>query len=145
MADINKTPASVEVGLGRVFVNKVTLGEAMSAGEPYYLDSSDSQKAKKGDADTLATSNVQGIILTSGSLDEEVSVATSGPVKLIADADLPGDALTIGSPYFLSTTAGGICDFGTLVTGDYVTLIGFATTTQVIDVAIVRTGIDAVI
>jgi hypothetical protein len=62
------------------------------------------------------------------------NIATAGPMNL-------GATLTVGLPYCCSATKGKICPYSDLTTGDYPTLLGFATTTALINVDIVVSGV----
>ena len=124
MADITVTAANVAATSNTV-TSLVQVGESVTQAQPLYLYTTDN-KYYKADADVLATSKAAGIALTPASTDGYVLMATDGLVNL-------GATLTVGQVYVASTTAGGIAPYSDLATGDYVTLLGVATTAALLD------------
>lgn len=105
----------------------MTAGEALSAGNFVYIDSADSGKVKKADANSIAKKAV-GYVLTS------ISNGATGTVYFEGtNSGLSG--LTIGVDYFLSATAGGVVEAATATAGsagDIVQYLGTAITTSAI-------------
>ena len=95
-------------------------GATITAGQPVYKDSTASNKLKPADADVLASAAAVGIALHGASADQPLKYATSGNLTLSA-------VMTAGAVYVVSTTAGGIAPVADLGSGDYVTLLGIAT------------------
>lgn len=132
MADLMITAANVRpnsVNAPRAIV----AGETLTAGQPYYRNTSDN-KAYKADCDnTLATSIVEGVVLLGGDADDVIIGQVTGDIDL-------GATLTPGVAYVLSGTAGGICPASDLATGDYITHLGYAFAANSLTLAIKNFG-----
>lgn len=115
MADLTVTAASVVASASAV-KGRGTAGESITAGQPVYIDTSDSNKLKKADAGAAAAARVAGIALHAAAANQPLEYA-------IADPDFaPGATLSLSAAgdaglYFLSNTAGGLCPKGDLVSG----------------------------
>lgn len=124
MADLTITAANVALagnttGAGPTVVQ---YGEAVTQGEPLYLDTSDG-KYYLADADLSATaSEATKLAMTPGGADDFGIVAGAG-----MEVDL-GATLVVGETYVVSATAGGIAPIGDLTSGDYTCIIGTAET-----------------
>lgn len=133
MADVTVTAANVKpVGTSRT-VQTVLLGETVTQGQPLYLKAADS-KYWKADADTLAEAAAEGIAITPGGADEYAIMLTAGTINM-------GGTLAVGQVYVVSTNAGGVAPYSDLGSGDYVTILGVATTTAILNVDLNATGI----
>jgi hypothetical protein len=127
MADLTVTAASVLKGTGAI-TETLIAGAAITAGQSVYKDTSDSNKAKLADADsaTAAARTYYGTALNGASTGQPVVVQTGGPITI-------GATVAVGVAYYLSDTAGGICPFADLESGDYPTIIGIGiSTTQIL-------------
>lgn len=135
MADLSQTPANVAIGNQNCPTRLVQFGEAVTQGNALYQSSSDS-KWYKADADTEAAAKAGAIALTPGALDGFglVALPSSTPGRSLVNL---GATLTVGDVYVVSTTAGAIAPLADLATGDYVTILGVATTAALIDLQIV--------
>ena len=98
-------------------------GATVTAGQPVYSDATDSGKYKPADADADASSRAIGIAVHGASNGQPLTVAQYGNLTISA-------VMTAGEVYAVSATAGGIAPVGDLVTGNYVTVLGVATTTS---------------
>lgn len=133
MADVTVTAANVKpVGTSRT-VQTVLLGETVTQGQPLYLKAADS-KYWKADADTLAEAAAAGIAITPGVADDYAIMLTAGTINM-------GGTLAVGQVYVVSTNAGGVAPYSDLGSGDYVTILGVATTTAILNVDLNATGI----
>jgi hypothetical protein len=132
MADLTITAASVAKG-ARTNTKSGTAGAAITQGQPVYLDSV-TGTLFPADADVLASAAVVGIALNAASTGQPVAYQTSGPITI-------GATVVVGTAYYASTTAGGICLESDLATGDFATFLGFATTTTVITLDIKASGV----
>lgn len=133
MADVTVTAANVKpVGTSRT-VQTVLLGETVTQGQPLYLKAADS-KYWKADADTLAEAAAAGIAITPGVADDYAIMLTAGTINM-------GGTLAVGQVYVVSVNAGGVAPYSDLGSGDYVTILGVATTTAILNVDINVTGI----
>lgn len=132
MANLSQTAANVGVG-STAEIARVQVGEAVTQGQPVYQDGSLYYQC---DANNTAPRAVaKGIVLTPASTNGYAVICTGGLVNL-------GATLTVGTPYYLSATKGAICPYPDLITGDYVTYLGTATTAALLDLNIDATGIQ---
>lgn len=134
MADLSITAANVAAGGGAKIVPG-TAGEAITAGQVVYLDSSTGRfKLADNNSATAAVRSPYGIALNGAAAGQPLSVLTSGPITI-------GATLTAGVAYYLSATAGGICPVADLATGQYPTVLGIATSTTVLRVNLTESGV----
>ena len=119
MADLSPAAASIQLISGQRV--SVTFGATITAGQVLYLDGSDN-KAKLADADAAGKKTVYGIALDSGSDGDTGDVALSGSVINLAVT------VGVGTPYFLSSNAGGICPLADVGTGEDVDFLGVGKT-----------------
>ena len=120
MAELSVTPANV-VATSTTRVARGTAGATITAGMPIYIDTAASDVLKPCDADVLASSVCAGIALHGAASGQPIQYAVSG--------DITFSTMTVGAVYFVSqTTAGSLCLDTDLLTGDYITVIGVATT-----------------
>jgi hypothetical protein len=128
MADLTITAADVKK-TDSTLITEGIAGATITAGQPVYKDSTASNKLKPADADVLATAAAVGVALHGASADQPLKYATSGNLTLSA-------VMTAGAVYVVSTTAGGIAPVADLGSGDYVTLLGIATSTSNLKISI---------
>ena len=132
MADITLTAAAVKPGTNAQTL-EVTYGATITQGKAVYLDTG-TNTWKVADCNTSsATAACGGIALTSG--------ASGQPGVVITGGNMTGDGMTAYVIYILSTS-GGICpstDFSAVT--DYMTVLGVATTTTNLKLAINVTGV----
>lgn len=136
MADLTITAANVLAGTNAVVESGVA-GATITQGNTLYLDTATNKwkLADNDDATVLVRmSGKGGIALNAASDGQPLSVLRAGNVVI-------GATLTAGSAYYLSATPGKICPVGDLVTGKTVVLIGIATSTTNLNVAINYTGV----
>lgn len=99
-----------------------TLGEAATAGQPVYLDTTTTPSLlKKADNNATpgVTDQVVGILIAGGAANQRVIYQFGGHLTL-------GATLVKGELYCLSSNAGGICPKGDLAAGMRVTVLGIA-------------------
>lgn len=135
MADLTQVAANVHVDgdASECKFELVQYGEAITAGEPVYLLSTDS-KYYAAQADTAAKAAAKAIAMTGGAADGYGFVVFSGPCDV-------GATLAVGTVYYVSATNGKICLESDLTTGNFVTKLGHAVTTSQLQVSINVTGI----
>ena len=125
MADLS-VPATVAPQSNATF-SFGTAGEAITAGQPVYVDSTDSNKIKRADADgTSATAAAKGIAVNSAATGQPVDYQTGGDINL-------GATLVRGQVYILSPDK-GISAAADLANPDYTTILGVAKTYQLLTV-----------
>lgn len=130
MTDITITSTSVKPGLNAA-LDTGSAGAAVTAGQAVYRDSG---AYKLTDNNLTAAEAAVGIAVSGAASGQPLVVQTSGQLSM-------GATLTKGAAYYASATAGGICLFADLVTGDAVILLGIAVSTSVLDLHVVNTGV----
>lgn len=134
MADLSVTAASV-LASSTALKASGTAGATITAGQPLYIDSSDSNKLKLADCNaSAATSAAVGIALHGASSGQPIAYAFDD------SAFTPGATLTTGQIYAVSQNAGGICPVADLTTGDYPAVLFVAKSTSQGVLKIVRGG-----
>jgi len=131
MADLSIVANAITLVSGRS--SPFTAGEAMTAGQPYYLSGG---QAFKSDANAANKKLVHGLCLADVAAGGTGTGAMSGSVVNI------GAALTQGASYWLSRNAGGICPQADVAAGDRLVLIGVARTTALLELHFWNTTID---
>ena len=121
MADLTITAADVKKTDSTLIAEGIA-GGTVTAGQPVYKDSTASNKLKAADADVLASAAAVGIALHGASADQPLKYAIGGNLTL-------SNVMTAGAVYVVSANAGGIAPVADLGSGDYVTLLGIATST----------------
>lgn len=134
MSDLSITAANVIAGAGAT-MKLGTAGATITAGKTVYLDSADNEyKLADCDSATAAVRSPAGIALNGASDGQPLVVLERGPLTI-------GATMTAGVTYYLSPNAGGICPVADVLTGDYPTIIGIATSTTVLEVNIQEAGV----
>lgn len=123
--DLSLTAANVVPSAGYQFTDGIA-GETITAGQTLYYKETDSRYWKAdSDSATSAVRVLVGIALNGASAGQPVRVQTAGSITI-------GATVTVGTIYVLSDTAGGIMPQADLETGDYVSIVGVATTSSAI-------------
>lgn len=135
MVDIVITAANVVPGTGAK-IEHGTAGATVTAGQVVYLDSASTGKYLLADNNsaTAAARSPRGIALHGASLNQPLAVQTEGPITI-------GATVTAGVAYYLSDTPGGIGPVADLLTGEYPTVLGMATSTTVLNLKIQASGV----
>lgn len=134
MADLTITAANVKAGSSATRVQLVQAGEAITQGQPVYL-ASDGKYYQTDANDTAVKAQAKGISITPASTDGYFLMHVDGLVNL-------GATLAVGQVYVCSATKGGIAPYADLTTNDYVTILGVATTTALLDLNLVVSGVQ---
>ena len=135
MADLSITAANVIAAAAATVDRAHAAGATITAGQVVYLDRTDGEyKLADNNSATAAVRGPRGIALNGAADGQPLAVATEGPVAF-------GAVLTAGVAYYLSDTPGGICPVADLASGEYPTLLGIATSTDVLDVDIHSAGV----
>lgn len=132
MADVTITAASVKPDSDAV-TGTGTAGVAITAGQVVYLNRT-TGKLELADADVLTSSKVAGIALNNAALDQPVTYQTGGTINI-------GGTVVVGTVYVASPTAGGVAPWADLLAADFVSILGVASTTGKIKLAIFNTDI----
>lgn len=125
MADLTVSASGIVAGSNATFDFGVA-GASITAGQPVYIDTANSNVIKPAVNTSATACVVAGIALH--------AAASGQPIKYIKTGDLymTGTTLPVGSVYVLSATSGGICPVADLeaTTGtSYCTIIGGTTVT----------------
>jgi hypothetical protein len=134
MADLSITAANVKAGSASTRVQLVQAGEAIDQGEPAYL-ASDGKYYQTDANDTAIKAQAKGIAITPASTDGYFLLAVDGLINL-------GATLAVGQIYVCSATKGGIAPYADLTTNDYVSIVGVATTTALLDINLLVSGVQ---
>jgi hypothetical protein len=134
MADLSITAANVKAGSASTRVQLVQAGEAIDQGEPAYL-ASDGKYYQTDANDTAVKAQAKGIAITPASTDGYFLLAVDGLINL-------GATLAVGQIYVCSATKGGIAPYADLTTNDYVSIVGVATTTALLDINLLVSGVQ---
>lgn len=136
MADLTITAASVIAGANSTAEWGVA-GATITQGNTVYYNTTTGKwgLADNDDASTVVRMQTKGGIALNAASDGQ-------PLKVLRAGDVViGATLTAGTAYYLSATPGKICPVGDLVTGKSVVLIGVATSTTNLNVAINYSGV----
>lgn len=129
--DISVTAASVLAGTDATFATGVS-GATITAGQPVYIDTSDSNKLKACDCDASdLASTVAGIALHAALAGQPLKYQTGGNLTFNA-------VLTTGKCFISSATAGGIAPIADLTTGWRTSILGVATSTTNLKMSILN-------
>lgn len=136
MADISITAASVKLGASTTPTKLVQYGEAITQGQPIYKLASDGKYYRCDANDGVAKAYAAGIAITPGATDDYGLIATpsSTPGKSLVNL---GATLTVGEVYVVSATVGGIAPDADITSGQFVTVLGVASSTSLLDLQIV--------
>lgn len=132
MADLTQTAANVALGASTTPTRVVQFGVAVTQGNALYLSATDGKYYKADANDGEAKARVAAIALTPGAQDAYGLVALPGSTPGQSLINL-GATLAKGEVYAVSAAAGAIAPIGDITSGQYVTVIGIATTTALID------------
>lgn len=129
MADLTITAANVVAGANSTIERRYNAGASITAGQPVYLDAV-TNTWKLADANSsVDTAEVGGVALHAAATGQPLAVITGGDYN-------PGATVAVGTIYVAAATAGGIAPAADGVTGWFTSIIGVATTTSNLRVAI---------
>ena len=133
MADLVVTEADVTSNNTTQTYRSYQAGEAITAGQVVRIDGA-TGKLVKSQADTADNADILGIAITSAALDEYLVIAEGGSY-------ITGATMVAGQYYVVSNTAGSLCLFSDLTTGQYATYAIYATTTTAATIRRLETGV----
>lgn len=135
MADVSITPANVVLSSGSAKTG--TAGGTITAGMSLYQDAADSDHLKGCDTSgAAALASCVGIALNSASDGQPLSYAPTGSTLNI------GGTVVLGTIYCCSETAGGIQPSTDVGSGEFVTVLGVATTAALLQLKINVSGVE---
>ena len=132
MADLGSITA-VRI-TSNTITNEVTYGATISAGQSVYLDSADGEYKLAG-ASASASAECKGIAVTPGVDGGRGVIATGGDIILV------GTTAAVGAVYVVSATAGGIAPEADLSSGEYVTVLGVASSATQLKIQLQASGV----
>lgn len=135
MADVSYTAGNVVASAGAV-LDEGTAGETITAGMALYVNSTGNGRLKKAINTSANAANVVGHALQGASDGQPLKYIKSGSLTL-------GAGLTKGSSYYCSPTAGGISDSTGVASTRYRTFLGIATSTTVLKVWTLASGVTS--
>ena len=121
MADLAVTATSVLPGTGTVVTG--TLGGTVTAGQLVRLNTSNQYVAAQ--STSAANSQMAGVALTGGAINQPVSVQTTGTYTA-------GGTVLVGKVYIVSATAGGIAPVDDVAGGEFIRVFGVGTSATII-------------
>ena len=133
MADLSITTTAIIATDGYGF-NDMVAGETVARGKPVYTKAADGKAWLAGCEGTSAVATVTGICLNDAAASQPVRVMISGNLAF-------GAILTVGMIYVLSAS-GLIAPHSDLATSDYVSVLGVATTSSNLRLAIINSGVE---
>jgi hypothetical protein len=131
MADISITAANVAMGAATTPTRVVQYGEAVTQGQPLYR-ATDGKWYRTDANDGVAKAAVGAIALTPGATNAFGLVALPAATPGQSLVNL-GATLAVGMPYAVSANVGGIAPIGDITSTQFVSIIGIATTTALLD------------
>lgn len=135
MVDVSITAASLVPASDAEFEEGIA-GATITAGQVVYKDPNDSNKLKLADSNSAVNSvrHGAGIAVHGAAAGQPLKYQVAGSLTL-------GGTLVRGTTYVLSETPGGIQPTADLTSGEYVTVLGTATSTTVLKMSLNRTGV----
>ena len=135
MADLTITAANVKAGSNSK-IQKFQSGATITRGEQFYLDSTDSNKAKLAVTSSEAAAETRGVCL-------QDAVADDYFVGVVLGKYDAGATTVVGRLYVVSDTAGAIAEYNSTHpgTGDYVSILGRGAAGNQIDISPIHYGV----
>jgi hypothetical protein len=134
MADLSVTAANCVPGADARYLDGVA-GETIAAGKAVYLASATNKwMLADNNSGTAEAREAKAIALTGSSNNQPIRVQTGGTLTL-------GATMTAGVVYYLSDTPGGICPVADIGSGEYVGVIGVSTSTTVMLLGFLYSGV----
>jgi hypothetical protein len=128
--------SDVELSLPTALNTTYVTGVALTNGELVYSNANNSNKLEKGLSTSTSTSNIVGVVMIDASSGLSTAIATNNATIKKAGA------FSKGAVYYLADVAGDICLESDLGSGEYVTQIGYATSTDELVILISKTGVQ---
>lgn len=132
MVDLVVVAANVKPAAGGVVKNGIA-GEAITAGQSVFKATDGQIELAEHDL-TAADAAAIGIALNDAALDQHITYVITGDVNM-------GVILAVGQTYIVGAAAGGIAPEADAGVGDFVTVLGVATTTSNLKMGILQSGV----
>lgn len=132
MADLTVVASNVKPGAS-VVTKRGIAGEVISAGESIFVAADKTIQLCENDQAALDAA-CKGVSLNGAAVGQPVEYAVTGDVDM-------GVILSIGQTYVVGAAPGGIAPEVDVVTGEFLTVIGVATTTSNLKLGILQSGV----
>ena len=132
MVDLVVVAANVKPGSDAVTKRGIA-GEAITAGDSVF-EATDRQIELAEHDLTAADAAAVGIALNDAALDQPIEYAITGTIDM-------GAILAVGQVYIVGAAAGGIAPEADAGIGDFVTVLGVATTVNIFKLGILQSGV----
>ena len=131
MTNISQTAANVALGAASTTTKIVQVGEAVTQGMPLYF-ATDGKWYQCDANDGVAKAVAGAIALSPAAIDSYALVAlpATSPGRSLVNL---GATLAIGEVYAVSATKGAIAPIGDLSSTQFISVLGIATTTALLD------------
>ena len=134
MAEITITPADV-LKTNTTSVQEGIAGATITAGMALYIDTAASGVLKPCDADSVASTVCAGLALHGAATGQPIKYATGGDLTI-------SSVMTVGRIYLVSqATAGSLCVDADILQGDFVSIVGVASTATNLKININNSGV----
>jgi hypothetical protein len=137
-ADLAITATAVQPGAACQIQAQKILGATLTAGQAVYADQTTTNPVGQLKATlaggTTAQKSFVGVLLSGGNAGQATQYASGGQIIMNA-------VLTIGTEYYMSQNAGGICPSGDLVATNEIVRIGFGVSTTILQFDIRDLGV----
>lgn len=132
MADLTVVASNVKPGTDTVTKRGIA-GEAISAGQSVFKAADGGIELCENDQAALDAACI-GLSLNDAAVDQPIEYGVTGDVDM-------GAILAIGQTYIVGAAPGGIAPEGDAVAGEFVTVIGVATTTNLLKLGLLQSGV----
>lgn len=132
MADLVVVPANVKPGSDAVTKRGIA-GEPITAGDSVFEAADKGIELCEKDQ-TILEAACRGVALNDAALDQPIEYAVSGTVDM-------GGILSVGQTYIVGAGAGGIAPEADAAAGHFVTVVGVATTGNLLKLGILQSGV----
>ncbi len=132
MVDLVVVAANVKPGSDAVTKRGIA-GEAITAGDSVFKATDGQIELAEHDL-TAADAASVGIALNDAALDQPIEYAITGTIDM-------GAILAVGQVYIVGAAAGGIAPEADAGIGDFVTVLGVATTVNIFKLGILQSGV----
>lgn len=132
MADLTVVAANVKPGSSAVSKRGIA-GEAITAGDSVFVAADGGIELCEHDQ-TIVEAAAVGVALNDAAVDQPIEYIVTGDIDM-------GAILSIGETYIVGAGAGGIAPEGDAGAGDFVTVLGVATTANNLKMGILQSGV----
>ncbi len=132
MADLVVVAANVKPGSEAVTKRGIA-GEAISAGDSVFVAADNGIELCEKDQAALDAA-CRGVALNDAAVDQPIEYAVSGSVDM-------GAILSIGETYIVGAAPGGLAPETDAVAGNFTTVVGIATTVNLLKLGILQSGV----